>query len=254
MFIVSKFILTLLMVVVSYTYFYNLATVRAQVMQSSNFQIESDSVNFGGGLSSSTNYISQDTLGEIATGESGSASYGMWAGYQQMQEVYLAMTPASNVVMDTEIGGITGGTSNGSTTVTVTTDNRAGYSLSISAENNPAMQDGVNSISDYDDGGTPDFSFNTGPADSHFGYSPEGLDVVDIFKDNGGLCGAGALETADACWDGLTTSDVEISQGTGSNHPSGSETVVKFKVWVGGTVNQAEGSYVATTTITALPL
>lgn len=228
--------------------------VFAQVMQSTSYQMESDSVNFGGGLASSSNFAVEDTLGEIATGESGSASYSIKAGYQQMQEVYLAMTAAANVTMDKPLGGITGGNSHGTTTVTVTTDNRAGYQLSIQASAAPAMNDGPNSIADYDDEGTHDFSFITAGTDSHFGYTPEGNDVVDAFKDNGGLCGVGALETMGACWTGLTTLPVAIAEGGSSNHPTGEDTSVVFQVGIGGSVNQPVGTYTATTTLTLLPL
>lgn len=249
-----RLVTVLVLTLVGYVILFGNAHVWAQVMQSSSFQIESDSVNFGGGLASSTNYQAEDTLGEIATGRSDSSSFSLRAGYQQMQEVYIAMSAAPDVVMSSGIGGITGGTSTGSTTVTVTTDNLAGYQLSISAENSPAMQDGTNTIADYDDEGTPDFSFLTQPTDAHLAYTPEGVDVVDGFKDNGALCGVGSLETADACWDGLTTSPVAIASGLASNHPSGATTTVKFQVGIGSSVNQPEGVYVATTTLTLLPL
>jgi hypothetical protein len=58
----------------------------AQVMQSSNYQIERDSLNFGGGLGSSASYVLEDTLGEIGTGRFTSASYILKAGYQQFDE------------------------------------------------------------------------------------------------------------------------------------------------------------------------
>ena len=226
----------------------------AQVMSSANYQIQSDSINTGGGLSSSTNYSIESTVGEIASGESGSASYELRAGYQQMQEVYLAMTAAADVVMDTSIGGITGGTSNGSTTVTVTTDSLAGYQLTIQAENNPAMQKGADSIADYVPGGVPDFTFTTLPTVAHLGYSPEGSDLVQRFLDDGGACGVGSGDVPSACWDGLSTTATPIASASTANHPAGTATSIRFRVGIGGSVNQPEGTYVATTTLTALPL
>lgn len=235
--------------------FTNIRLVAAQVMQSGSYQINSDSINFGGGLSSSGSYIMEDTLGEIATGESDSASFSIKAGYQQMQEVYLSMTAAADVVMDDTIGGITGGNANGSTSVTVTTDSRAGYQLSIQASQNPAMNSGTNSINDYDDGGAADFNFDTGLTDSHLGYSPEGSHIVSYFKDNGAVCGGAGTEDAnDACWSGLTTSPVVIAQSGIANHPSGTETVIEFQVGIGADVNQPAGTYTATTTLTLLSL
>ena len=230
-------------------------SVKAQVMQSTSYQIESDSINIGGGLASSTTYVLEDTVGEQATGQSDSASYSIRAGYQQMHEVYLAISAAADVTMSPAIGGVSGGNATGSTMVTVTTDNRAGYQLSISASNSPAMQSGANTIADYAPGVNPEFLFTTGASESHFGFSPEGSDVTDRFKDNGtSACNTGSSETADRCWDGLSTSPALIAESTNSNHPSGTDTTIKFQVGVGGSVNQVPGTYVATTTLTLIAL
>jgi hypothetical protein len=227
----------------------------AQVMQSSNYRLESDSINFGGGLSTSSSYTLQSTAGEVATGVSTSTSFSLKAGYQQMQEVYIALSSPSDVVMSPSIPGVTGGTANGSTTVTVTTDSPSGYSLSIASENSPAMQKGSDAIADYTPaGGDPDFTFGVGAADAFFGYSPEGADVVSRFKDDGASCNTGSLDTASACWDGLTQGGEIIASHSGANHPDGATTTVLFRVGIGSSVVQAPGTYVATTTLTAVPL
>jgi hypothetical protein len=57
--------------------------VSAYVAESSNYRIQSDSVNFGGGLGSSDNYNIEDTAGELGTGYSNSGTYYSHAGYQQ---------------------------------------------------------------------------------------------------------------------------------------------------------------------------
>jgi hypothetical protein len=62
-------------------------TGMAQVMQSSSYQIERDSLNFGGGLGSSASYVLEDTFGEIGTGRFTSTSYILKAGYQQFDAV-----------------------------------------------------------------------------------------------------------------------------------------------------------------------
>jgi hypothetical protein len=233
----------------------SLHSAGAQVMQSGNFQIQSDSINVGGGFSTSSNYRLESTAGEVGTGESDSENYALKAGYQQMQEVYIAITGASNVTLSPTIPGVSGGTSNGSTTVTVTTDSPAGYALTIEAENAPAMRKGADSISDYTPGGAdPDYTFTTGAADSHFGYTPQGSDVVQRFLDNGSSCNTGSGNTALSCWDGLSTTPKTIASNTNSNHPAGMPTTVYFRVGVGGSVIQAPGVYIATTTLTALSL
>ena len=231
-----------------------LSLASAQTMQSTNYRIQSDSINMGGGLSSSTNYTLESTAGEIATGESGSASYNLKAGYQQMVNTFISITAPSDVIMSPSIPGITGGTANGSTTVTVTTDSAAGYQLTIAASQSPAMQKGADSIADYVPGGNPDFIFAIGATDSHFGYSPSGIDVATRFKDNGVICGGGIQENDLACWDGLDTVDEAISVRTSANTPNGSTTTVNFRVGIGGSVVQTSGTYTATTTLTAVSL
>lgn len=227
----------------------------AQVMQSDSYQIQSDSINFGGGFSSSSNYSLESTAGEVGTGVSDSDSYSLRAGYQQMQEVYIAISGSTNVALSPSIPGVTGGTANGSTTITVTTDSPSGYSLSIAALTSPALQNGGDTIADYSpEGADPDFTFLTGAADAHLGFSPEGADVVQRYKDNGSVCNVNSIETTLSCWDGLSLSDAIIASDTNSNHPDGATTTVQFRVGVGGTVVQPPGTYIATTTITALPL
>ena len=225
-------------------------------MTSSNYQIQSDSVNFGGGYSSSTNYQLESTGGEVATGDSDSASYSIRAGYLQMQESYIALSSDATLTLSPSIPGVSGGVATGSTTVTVITDSLGGYELTIESESSPAMQSGANTISDYAPaGGVPDFAFTTDAADAHFGFSPEGADIVQRFLDNGLICNqSGGSDTADACWDGLSTSAATIAAGSGSNHPLGTDTVIEFQVGVGGSVIQPTGTYVATTTITAVSI
>jgi hypothetical protein len=139
----------------------------------------------------------------------------------------------------------------------VTTDNFGGYQLSIQAENDPAMHSGANTLADYTPvSSDPDFDFQLGDADAHFGFSPEGADVVQRFLDNGtnGCNQLGGSDTPDACWDGLSTSPQVIASGSGSNHPAGTLTDIQFQVGIGGLVVQPIGVYVATTTITATSL
>ena len=226
----------------------------AQGMQSTSYKIESDSINFGGGLSSSTNYTLESSVGEVATGESGSTNFNLKAGYQQMTSPALSMSAPSAVIMTPSLPGVTGGEANGSTTVTVTTDNTAGYQLTIASSQSPALVSGANSIADYTPVGNPDFSFTTTAIDSHFGYSPSGTDVSSRFKDNGASCGIGGLETNLACWDGLSTTDEAIAYRTSANSPSGSTTTVNFRVGIGSSVSQIQGVYTATTTLTAITL
>lgn len=229
----------------------------AQVRTSTSYQLQSDSINVGGGYSSSTNYRQESTVGEIATGPSDSTTYSLRAGYQQMQEVYLSIAVSGDVTMLPALGGLTGGTSNGSTTVTVITDSPSGYELSIQAENEPAMlrDGGGDSIADYDEGAEPDFTFTTAAGEAHLGYTPEGNDITQPFLDNGvGVCNLGSNDASLSCWAGLATTSTVVAQGAGSNHPAGATTTLNFRVGLGNTANILSGDYTATTTVTALPL
>lgn len=226
-------------------------------MSGTSFKIQSDSINFGGGLSTSTSYDQESTFGEAATGESSSAIYKVKAGYQQMQEVYIAISAVSDVVMSPNIGGVTGGTSDGSTNVTVITDSPSGYELTIKASSSPALVSGSNSFADYTpaSGGVPDYTFAIAATASEFAFTPEGTHIVQKFKDNGSnTCNVNTTDTADACWYNLSTSNEVISRSTSGNHPSGTVTTLKFRAQSGSSHLQPEGVYTATTTVTALPL
>jgi hypothetical protein len=232
-----------------------LSVSQAQVMSSTNYKMQSDSVNTGGILSTSTNYRLEDTAGEVATGNSSSTNYRLKAGYQQMREAFISLSAVPNVAMVPNLGGLTGGTATGSTAFLVITDSAAGYTVTIRASTSPALRSGANSIADYvPAGGVPDFVFTTGATNAHFAYSPEGPDIAARFRDNGSACGVGSGDTSNRCFDGLSTTPVEIVRRTSSNQPSGSTTTLRFAVGLGGNVGVAPGSYQATTTITALAL
>src|SRR3989338_4507048 len=111
----------------------------AYVASSSSYRVQSDSINVGGVISTSTSYTAEDTIGESGVGTSSSASYNIKAGYQQMQEVYIAVTAPGNISLAPNIPSNGGGISNGQSVWTVTTDNSAGYSVNIRASGTPAL-------------------------------------------------------------------------------------------------------------------
>ncbi len=249
------FLLSVIVCFVVLICLYSANYVLGQAMSSGSYRIQSDSLNFGGGLLTSTTYFIQDTVGEIATGESTSTNFKMKAGYQQMQENILSLSVPSSVTMSPSIGGVTGGTANGSTTFTVITDNPAGYMVTIKASSSPAMQSSLSSIADYvPAGGDPDFTFSIPSNSSAFGFSVEGNDIDQRFKDNGSVCNIGSGDASDKCWVGLSTSQQTIVSRNSPNHPSGTVTKIKFRAQSGSAHVQVEGTYVATTTITALSL
>jgi hypothetical protein len=69
-------------------------------MSSDNYKINADSINIGGGQSSSANYKMEDTIGEAGIGDSESDSYKTKAGYQAMLDYppYLSFSLDGNLV------------------------------------------------------------------------------------------------------------------------------------------------------------
>jgi len=236
----------------------------AYVMESSHYRIQSDSLNIGGSLGTSDNYIIEDTVGEIATGPSESSSYELKAGYQQMQEVYLSISSPANVEMTGSIQSLAGGVATGEMSWTVITDNPAGYNLSVKSDStSPAMQGQSHgdTFTDYTpaNAGTPDYSWSVADSTAEFGFSPEGSHIIQKFKDNGVTCNTGNSNTSDKCWYGFSTSNEATANSYSSNHPSGTATTVKVKAQLynsDGVPNNDTGmligdTYQATITATA---
>ena len=228
----------------------------AFVASSTSYHIQTDSINMGGGLGTSTSYRIEDTLGESGVGTSSSATYQIKAGYQQMQQGYIAITSPGSITLSPAILSVGGGTADGSAIWTVTTDNAAGYTMNIRSSGNPALASGANNFADYVPAGSdPDFTFTTPGAGSRFGFSPEGANIVQKYKDNGAACNAGALDAASACWAALSsTTPATIASSAVPNHPSGTPTTVRFRAVSGAANVQPLGSYTATATLTVLPL
>lgn len=231
------------------------AWANAYVASSSSYRLQSDSINIGGVLSSSTSYRMQDTIGEAGTGTSTSAIFGIRAGYQQMQETYLSITPPGNLTLSPSITTAGGGLASTSGAWTVITDNTAGYTMTLKSSSSPALVSGVNSFADYvPSGANPDFTWTVGVSAARFGYSAEGVDIVPKFKDNGVVCNAGSADAADRCWKGLSTTAEEIARKTSANQPSGTVTTLKFRAESGSSNVQPAGTYTATATLTVLAL
>lgn len=241
-------------IIVIFCFFVGVYPVLAYVASSSNYKIQSDSIDAGGGLGNSSNFGIDESVGEITTGEGASASYKLKAGYQQMKEIYVSISTPSDVSMSPAIGGISGGVGNGSTAWTVLTDNSAGYTLSIKASSSPALRSGSNNFLDYTLAfvNTPDYNWSVSGTDSEFGYTPEGNDIVQKYKDNGSTCNVGSFDTADKCWYNFLVSEEIIAQSFVSNHPSGIVTNVKFRAESGSSHLQVEGNYQAIITATVV--
>lgn len=225
----------------------------AAVASSSNYQLERDSINIGGLLSTTTNYTLEDTAGELVSGTSSSASYFLKAGYQQMDASFITITSPADVTLSPSISGGSGGTANGSATWTVTTDSSGGYTLSIKSSTAPAMQSGGASFEDYTVGVAPHYSWSVGSSEKKFGYTPEGSHVAARYLDNGSNCDvSGGSDTALVCWDGFSTTNRVIASSATGNNPNGTVTQIRFRAEAGSSSSPDAGSYVATVVLTAI--
>lgn len=173
------------------------------------------------------------------------------------------LTNANNVTMSGSIAGVTGGTSYGTTTVVVSTNDSSGYTMTIKASSSPAMQANSQggSISDYSPStaGVPDYAFSAAGAGAHkFGFSVSASTTADLaqkFKDNGSnTCNTGSSDTngSGSCWMGLSTTATSTILTSGETTASGSTSSVYFIVSVGSNSGLAEDTYVATATLTAV--
>jgi hypothetical protein len=234
------------------------SSLMAAAMAGGVYQIQSDSINFGGGNSGTGTYILEDTLGEVASGDSSSTNYTMRAGYQQMQESFISLSVTGNPSLG-NIGGISAGSALSSTTWTVITDSASGYSMTAQAATSPALKGTLGAY--FDDlvptGGptTPDYVFNVASNQSAFAFSPEGVDIISKYKDNGtSACNTGSTDSSDRCWDGFSTTPKIIAQGSGPTTLLGTGTVLKYQVKIGSNKIQDAQSYAATITVTAVTL
>lgn len=222
---------------------------------SANFIINADTISFGGGFSSSTNYIMEDTIGDVVFGELTSASFISSGGYIPMitgGNTVSASYPSS-VSLSPAIRNTAGGRGNGQFDISVTTDVSAGYSLFIRSTTDPALASSNDSFANYSPSvsGTPDLNWSVGASDARFGFTPEGTNIANKYKDNGSSCNTGSGNTSDTCWDSITTTNKLIAGSTSPNSPTGVSTGVKLRSEAGSARNIRAGSYQATLVITA---
>ena len=231
-------------------------SVFAYEMSSDNYRIWEGSINVGGSENqTSTSYKLRESIGEPVVGTATSTSYKLKMGYQPMLESYISLSlSTTSVQMLPSIGGLSGGNATGTFSATVITDNPGGYSLYVNASNSPALTSGSYSFADYTlAGADPDYSWSVNSDASEFGFSPEGADIIQKFKDNGtDTCATSTNDTADKCWHNFSTSNEQISKVYSSNHPLGVATTIKLQAESGADNLQEEGSYQAVITATAV--
>lgn len=238
-------------------------TTSAYFSSSGNYRLQSDSLNMGGILSTSTNYYLEDTLGEVATGISTSTVYDMNAGYQQMQRSVISVSAASDINMP-ELS-LTQNTGVGSTTWTITTDSPAGYSADVYTIIDAACpdRDGQGAIDSLCDSATSE-SFADISISKHlwsvvneysFGWSAHGDDVSGFGPDNTCLNAVGvSVPSGGLLWQGFNASTLyQIASSTQRTGPNGTDTTLCLAIEQ-DTVLAPSGDYTANIVITAVSL
>ena len=226
------------------------------VMGSSAYRIDSDDLNAGGtSFSTSSSYSLGSTVGGLAIGNASSSVYSLNAGFWHSDDTYISLTSPADANLGA-ISGLLGGTGDASSTWLVTTNSPTGYVLSVRASTDPALKAGSAGIADYGpSGGIPDFTFTVPATTSAFGFTVEGSDIVQRFRDNGSACNTGSSDGVDACWDGFSTTSSPVASAASGNHPSGTQTVLKYRVKIGAsTIQESSPLYEASITVTAVAL
>ena len=108
-----------------------LPTVVLAAMSSTDYYIYADTLDFGGGVGTSTDFNLQGSVGgEVAPGISTSTSYQVNSGFQAMERGGLTLTLDSNNINFGLLSTV-GTVVNSSLTATVGTDSATGYNLSV---------------------------------------------------------------------------------------------------------------------------
>ena len=170
-------------------------------------------------------------------------------------------TAPGNVTMDGSISATDGGSATGTTFAVVSTNNAAGYNLTIEFENNGtghAMNGDVDTldvIRNYGSTTVPSFALSASSS-AYLAFTATATDasfIADNFKDNAGACGSGT-QSEDTCWIGPTITPTSfLVYDRDSAAPNGATTSLKFVVRVPQNPVPALSAqtYTATATLTA---
>jgi hypothetical protein len=168
----------------------------------------------------------------------------------------ITISSPADVTMSPSIPGMTGNAgspSTGSVTWTVTTNDTAGFNMTLAASTSPALKlDASNYFDDYTPAtaGTPDYTWQS-PASgaAEFGFTVEpatAADTVALFKDDGlSACNTGTNNGTDTCWYNFATSSLTVINRSSETSSLGEAEVVKFRAESNGKFLK-EGSYTAT--------
>lgn len=148
--------------------------------------------------------------------------------------------------------GVTSNVSNGTNTFTVVTNSDAGYTVTLAASTDAAMQSGGNSFTDFDDGlqatAPSDWSVSN---DYMFGYSVYGDNTDAAYEDAAVTdCGTSGNPNANLNYNGFHTSPKTVATSASETDTNGEEVTVCYQAEQ-DTVFAPDGVYTATITATA---
>lgn len=173
-----------------------------------------------------------------------------------------------NVVMDTALTGLTGGTSNGSTTFSVATNNPNGYTVGIRFDDTGSTGCAMRYNSDNTvciGNGPSSVSFDLDPPASNqpaeFAYTVDSAYAEQTFLSDGvSACNdSGGSTNGERCFlmqSSIATDEIIMRRTEASAGGSGDSMDLYFRVVVGQDPNPVlpSGTYTATATLTATEL
>lgn len=175
------------------------------------------------------------------------------------------LTNPNNVVMSQAIsGGITGGSSLGTTTFNITTNDADGYTVTLRFSSTTAMNSTStpnlhidNYIPATSGGSDGDYTMSVGAGAHGFAYSVYNVttptDVNNSFEHSGANCAGTGSASVQRCWYNQSdaSSTKQIIDAAGPTVGTGATTTITFQVILGSNSGVATGWYVATGTLTA---
>ena len=179
---------------------------------------------------------------------------------------FLTTTP--DVTMVGSLDGLTGGTSYGTTTARVRTNNASGYNMTIQFSSTTAMIRNGSTLSEM-----KNYVYSTGTASYPSGYDTTQVygqfgfavnasntaEVSSVFTHSGSLCGTSnnGSFAANNCWRGASSTNAatatELINSSSPTPASGSTSTVQFRITIPNNPSPAipDGTYTATATLTA---
>ena len=162
----------------------------------------------------------------------------------------LSMTDPADVTMSPDIGGMSGGSSTGTTNFSVTTSNTAGFDTTVKSSSTLKHPTLTDFFKDYTNT-SPTYNW-TDPADSGFGYNVVSTVASLNFKNNGtSACGSGSSNGIEHCWIGFSSTTPYTILSSSTAQKTGVTATINLKAYLAANQNFSDGTYTTTITVTS---